>query len=64
MLAGKRWRRSRSRGHPQAQGAEAVTPVVTLVSGVDGAAGGELRSGRWPSGEVVLGLRWFPIKIE
>ena len=64
MLAGERRHSSGNGGHPRAQGIETVTPVVVTVSGVDGAAGGELRSGRWPSGEVSLGLRWFPIKIE
>ena len=54
MPAGERWHRSRNRGHPRAQGVKAVPPVVVMVPGVDGAAGGELRSGRWLSGRVVF----------
>ena len=54
MLAGEQRHRSGNGGHPRAQGIEAVTLVVTTVSGVDGAAGSELRSGRWPSGKVIF----------
>ena len=64
MLAGERRHRSGNGGHPRAQGIEAVTPVVAAVSGVDGAAGGELRSGRWPSGRVDFWLRRSLTKIE
>ena len=54
MLAGERRHCSGNGGHPRAQGIETVTPVVVTVSGVDGAAGGELRGGRWPSGKVIF----------
>jgi len=54
MLAGERRHRSGNRGHPRAQGIGTVTPVVVTVSGVDGAAGGELRGGRWLSGKVIF----------
>ena len=35
-----------------------------MVADVDGVAGDELRGGDGFGGEVSLGLRWFPIKIE
>ena len=54
MLAGERLHRTGYLGDTRAQGIEAGTPVVVLVSGVDGAAGGELCSRRWPSGKVVF----------
>ena len=54
MLAGEWRHRSGNGGHPWVQGIETVTPVVDTVSGMDGAAGGELRSGRWPSGKVIF----------
>ena len=53
-----------NRGHPRAQGVEAVIPMVVLFSGVDGAAGGELRGGRWSSEKVRFRPRRVPIKIE
>ena len=64
MLAGERRHCLGNGGHPRAQGIEAVTPVVAAVSGVDGAAGGELCSGRWPSGKVIFLPRQVPVKIE
>ena len=64
MLAGERRHRSGNGGHLWAQGIEVATPVVVMVSGVDGAAGGELRGGGGFGSRVCLGLRWFPIKIE
>ena len=63
-LAGERRHRSKNGGHPRAQGIKTVTPVVDMVSGVDGVADGELRGGWWSSGKVILGPRWFPIEIE
>ena len=54
MLAGEWRHRSGNGGHPRVQGIKTVTPVVDTVSGVDGAAGGELHSGRWSSGKVVF----------
>ena len=38
--------------------------VPAMVANVDGVAGDELRGGDGFGGEVILGLRWFPIKIE
>ena len=64
MLAGERRHRSGNGGHPRAQGIETVTPVVVTVSGVDGAAGGELRGGRRSSEKVKSRPRRVPIKIE
>ena len=54
MLADERRHRLGNGGHPRAQGIETVTPVVVTVSGVEGAAGGELRGRRWPSGKVIF----------
>ena len=54
MFAGEWRHRSRNGGHLRVQGIETVTPVVDTVSGVDGAAGVELHSGRWSSGKVVF----------
>ena len=54
MLAGEWPHRSGNGGHPRVQGIDTVTPVVDTVSGVDRAAGGELRSGRWSSGKVIF----------
>ena len=54
MLAGERRHHSGNGGHLWAQGIEAATLVVVMVSGVDGAAGGELRGGRRPSGKVIF----------
>ena len=64
MLAGEWRHRSGNGGHLWVQGIETVTPVVDTVSGVDGAAGGELCSGQWPSGKVIFLPRCAPIKIE
>ena len=54
MFAGEWRHRSGNGGYLRFQGIETVTPVVDTVSGVDGAAGGELHSGRWSSGKVVF----------
>ena len=54
MFAGEWRHRSGNGGHLRVQGIETVIPVVDTVSGVDGAAGGELRGGRWSSGKVVF----------
>ena len=64
MLAGERRHRSGNGGHLWAQGIEAATPVVDMVSGVDGAAGGELLGGGGLGSKVCLGILGFPIKIE
>ena len=64
MLTYERRHRLRNSGYPQAQGVEAVPSMVVTVPRVDGVAGGELRSGRWPSGRVGSCLRWFLIGIE
>ena len=45
-------------------GIKTVTPVVDMVSGVDGVAYGELRGGRWLSGKVIFPPQWVSIKIE
>ena len=42
----------------------AVLTVVVGSAGVEGVAGGELRGRGGLGSKVVLGLRWFPIKIE
>ena len=42
----------------------AVLPVVVGSAGVEGVADGELRGGGGLGSKVLLGLRWFPIKIE
>ena len=42
----------------------AVLSVVVGSAGVEGVADGELRGGGGLGGRVVLGLRWFSIKIE
>ena len=54
MFAGEWRHRSGNGGHLRVQGIETVIPVVDTVSGVDGAAGGELHSGRSSSGKVVF----------
>ena len=38
--------------------------MVVGSAGVEGVADGELRGGGGLGSKVVLGLRWFPIKIE
>ena len=38
--------------------------MVEGVMGMEGVIGDELRGGRRRRGKVVLGLWWFPIKIE
>ena len=64
MLAGERRHRSGNGGHLRAQGIKRVTPMVDMVSGMDGAAGGELRGGWRPLGKVIFLPRCVPIKIE
>ena len=52
MFAGEWRHRSGNGGHLRVQGIETVIPVVDTVSGVDGAAGSELRGGRRSSEKV------------
>ena len=42
----------------------AVLSVVVGSAWVEGVADGELRGGGGLRSKVLLGLRWFPIKIE
>ena len=42
----------------------AVLPVVVGSAGVEEVADGELHGGGGLGSKVVLGLRWFPIKIK